>query len=203
MLSPTMDLLVALKTLADEKRLMMLRLMAEREYNVGELAQAIELSEPTTSHHLTKLHGTGFLSLRMDGNKRFYRLNPQRLERFKEAIGSIEVMPDNPKEAQSDNQWIEDLDWSDEDKTILKTFTWDGELLKIPKKKAKFIVILRWMSTLFEPDRLYTEKEISAIIKEKHSDYAMIRRYLVEYGFMRRERGGGDYWLAPEDDTIG
>lgn len=200
MLSPTLDLLAALKTLADERRLLMLRLMAQREYNVGELAQAIELSEPTTSHHLTKLHGTGFLSLRMDGNKRFYRVNEHRLENFKEKIQTIEVLPENPNEGKSDNKWIDELDWSNEDKAVLRSFTWNSELLKIPTKNKKFIVILRWLATLFEEGKHYTEREISDMLKQKHEDYALLRRYLVEYGFMRRERGGGDYWLAPEDE---
>jgi hypothetical protein len=46
----------------------------------------------------------------------------------------------------------------------------------------------------------YTEKQINALLTEVHPDYATLRRSLVEYGFMRRERGGGDYWLTPENE---
>ena len=43
-----------LKTLAHESRLKLLGLLAEREYSVGELAELLDLKEPTVSHHLAK-----------------------------------------------------------------------------------------------------------------------------------------------------
>jgi DNA-binding transcriptional ArsR family regulator len=64
-----------LKVLADENRLTLLRILSEGECTVGALARLVELSEPTVSHHLTRLRATGLVSLRMNGNQRFYRLN--------------------------------------------------------------------------------------------------------------------------------
>ncbi|MBZ0305914.1 MAG: DUF2087 domain-containing protein [Anaerolineae bacterium] len=64
------------------------------------------------------------------------------------------------------------------------------------------LVILRWLATLFEADKLYTEPEINAILKAVYeSDHVTLRRELVDYGYLRRERGGGKYWLAPTDEA--
>ena len=58
------DLLLLLKTLADEQRLTMLGLMSQRECTVTEMAGLLELSEPTISHHVSKMHSAGLLRLR-------------------------------------------------------------------------------------------------------------------------------------------
>ena len=59
------DVLFKLKALADESRLNLIRLLFENERSVGDLAQLIELAEPTVSHHLARLREAGLVSLRM------------------------------------------------------------------------------------------------------------------------------------------
>ncbi len=68
----------------------------------------------------------------------------------------------------------------------LKTFS--------PKEKKK-IVTLRKIAEQFEKDRKYSEKELNSIIKEIYEDFATVRRYLVEYGFMGRTKDCKEYWL--------
>lgn len=68
----------------------------------------------------------------------------------------------------------------------LKTFS--------PKEKKK-IVILKKISEQFERNKRYTEKELNGIIKDIFEDFATIRRYLIEYGFMERTRDCKEYWL--------
>ena len=48
---------------------------------------------------------------------------------------------------------------------------------------------------LFEMNRMYKEKEVNAIIKEVDPDYATLRRYLIDFGFMDRKIDGSQYWL--------
>lgn len=62
-----------------------------------------------------------------------------------------------------------------------------------PKEKKK-IAALRKISEQFEPGRQYTEKEVNAILEGIYPDYATLRRYLVEYGFMARTRDCSAYW---------
>lgn len=195
------DLLALLKAVADENRLTMVGLLKE-ERTVGEMAGVLNLSEPTVSHHVSKLHEAGLLSLRMAGTHRFYRLNQDKLEQFKHYMNEIDSLPPSPEAISEANGWIEKLDWNEADKKVLRDYTNQGKLLQLPVKEKKWLVVLRWIAGLFEPDVRYSEKQINAMITPIHADYATIRRNLVEYGFMRRERGGGDYWLAPEEDLM-
>lgn len=195
------DLLNMLKALADEQRLTMIGLMNEREMTVGELAEKLQLTEPTISHHISKLRSVGLVHLRMAGTQRFYRTNETRIAKFKTYVAEIEQIPTLPEDLTSDESWIDALDWDAADKKVLRDFTINGRLKRLPLKEGKWQVVLRWLATKFQPDRTYTEKEVNAILSEVHSDYATLRRYLVEFGFMRRERGGSSYWLAPENDA--
>jgi hypothetical protein len=193
------DLLALLKTLADEQRLTMVGLMNNQERTVSEMAVLLQLSEPTISHHVSKLHSVGLLNLRMAGNQRFYRINEQRLAVFKSYAAHIESLPAVPQNETSDNAWIDALGWPAEDKKVLRDYTLNGRLTQLPTKEKKWLVVLRWLASRFEPTRRYTEKEVNALLTEVHEDYATMRRNLAEYGFMRRERGGGNYWLAEEE----
>lgn len=194
------DFLNLLKTLAEEQRLMMVRLMSEREYTTTEIAQLLGRTEPTISHHVSKLHSVGLLHLRMAGNQRFYQINSKRLAVFKQYAAEIDQpLQERPKDI-IDNSWIETSPFDEETRKVLRDYTAEGRLVQLPTKEKKWLAILRWLATHFEPGVRYTEKEVNTILTAFHEDYATMRRNLVEYGFMRRERGGGDYWLTPENE---
>jgi len=194
-------LLNMLKPLADENRLRLISLLSQREWTVGDVAQTLDVADSTASYHISKLHSAGLVRLRMAGNHRYYRANEKQVGKLKHYVNQIDTPIQPPRQTESDESWIDALDWDDWEKKVLRTYFVDGRLTKIPSKDKKFMVILRWLVTKFEPDVRYTEKQVNAIIKEIHEDYATIRRYLVGFGFMRRERGGGDYWLTPEDEA--
>ena len=69
---------------------------------------------------------------------------------------------------------------------ILKSFS--------SKEKNK-LVILRTITKQFEPSMKYTEKQVNEILKAIYHDYATIRRYLIEYGFIGRTSDCSEYWL--------
>lgn len=62
-------------------------------------------------------------------------------------------------------------------------------------REKKKIVILKKISERFERDKRYSEKELNNIIKGIYEDFATIRRYLIEYGFMERTNDCKEYWL--------
>lgn len=68
-------------------------------------------------------------------------------------------------------------------------------LRNFPPKEKKKVVILNQIITLFEKGRDYTEREVNAILGEVFADYVTLRRYMIQYGFMERERDGSRYWL--------
>jgi hypothetical protein len=59
---------------------------------------------------------------------------------------------------------------------------------------AKRLVVLNHLANMFEPGERYSEKQVNAVIRELHDDYAALRRYLVDEGFLSRE--AGVYWRS-------
>ena len=189
-----------LKALADDSRLAILRLLNLREYAVNELAQATNLTDPTISHHLSRMREAGLVSLRMAGNQRFYRINPEGLTLFKRLVSEIEFTPPDPALDVSDDRWIAELGWDAQDQQVLKEHTHNGKVTNLPNKLKKTVVILRWVATMFEPGKVYTEPEVNTILKEVYAwDYVSLRRDLIVMGYLEREPGGGKYWLAADE----
>ena len=62
-------------TLADRNRRSILTELSEGERTVGELTEALPISQPAVSQHLKVLKHVGLVSDRAEGTKRIYRLN--------------------------------------------------------------------------------------------------------------------------------
>ena len=71
----------------------------------------------------------------------------------------------------------------------------DGPLLKFDLQEKHKLIVLREIAARFQSDRDYSEREVNEILKTAYEDYAVLRRYLIEYGFMDRESDGSRYWL--------
>jgi predicted transcriptional regulator len=191
-----------LKNLADDTRLYLFRLLNEREYTVSELAEAVKLTEPTVSHHLARLREVGLVTLRTAGNFHYYKVNEAGLAVFKQLAAEIEKLPPSNERQPSDNGWIDALDWAtEEDREILREFTHNGKLTNLPRQQKRLLPILRWLAAKFEMERLYTEREVSAILKDVYAhDFVTLRRELVDFGYLRREMNGTKYWSTGKQD---
>lgn len=62
----------------------------------------------------------------------------------------------------------------------------DGRLHTIPTKHGKLLVVLDFLSQSFEPGVRYPEPQVNQVLAAFHADYAALRRYLVENGFLDR-----------------
>ncbi len=62
------------------------------------------------------------------------------------------------------------------------------------KEKKKLVTLTR-IAEEFVRDRNYSETEVNSILKEIYPDFATLRRYLIEYGFMDRTSDCREYWL--------
>ncbi len=86
--------------------------------------------------------------------------------------------------------------WEDWERKVLDAFL-DGErLIRIPAKRKKRDVVLRWLREEFEPGVEYPEAEVNRILRAHHPDCATLRRELFESGYLRRRGGGGVYWRS-------
>lgn len=62
-------------------------------------------------------------------------------------------------------------------------------------KEKKKIIILKKICEQFERNKQYSEKEVNIILKDIYEDYVLLRRYLIEYGFLDRTNDCKEYWL--------
>lgn len=82
--------------------------------------------------------------------------------------------------------------WTENEARILGRFFSGGRLVEIPSSVRKRRLVLERIAQEFEPGERYAERDINFKIQLIHGDYAAIRRYLVEEGFM--DRADGTYW---------
>jgi len=61
----------------------------------------------------------------------------------------------------------------------------DGRLISIPAKNRKRRVILAWLAEHFRPAQRYPESTVNEVLGRYHSDYAGLRRYLVDEELMQ------------------
>lgn len=73
--------------IAEPRRRHILEFAAGEERSVGEIADALALSQPSVSKHLGVLLGVGLVSARRDGRRTMYRTNPEPLRGVHEWSG--------------------------------------------------------------------------------------------------------------------
>jgi len=82
--------------------------------------------------------------------------------------------------------------WTAEEAEVLRRFFSADRLVGIPSAQSKRRIVLERLATEFEPGMRYTEPEVNFVLQMWHPDYAALRRYLVDEGFM--DRAEGAYW---------
>lgn len=69
----------AFEVLAEPHRRQILDLLRERERPVGELVSHLDLAQPSVSKHLKLLRECGLVEMRVDAQRRLYRLRSEPL----------------------------------------------------------------------------------------------------------------------------
>ena len=65
--------------LAEPSRRRVLDLLLSEEHTVGELVEALDMSQPAVSKHLRVLREAGLVEARVEAQRRVYRLRPEPL----------------------------------------------------------------------------------------------------------------------------
>ena len=170
------------RVLGNESRLKMIGFLANGERSVGELADLLDVKEPTVSHHLAMMKEQGLVTVRAEGNVRIYGLDAHSMEGLSRDVFSRKKLA----------RLVDHEDMDDWEQKILRTFMEDGYIKEIPVKQKKKLVLLRWLLQKFEKDRKYREPEVNEILKHHHEDHTSLRRYLVDFRLMARDKG--IYW---------
>lgn len=183
------QLLHFFQVFSNESRLRLIGHLANGDKSVGELARLLDLKEPTVSHHLAELKGLDLVSARAEGTMRIYHLDAKALETIsKDIFARSNLAALVPKS-----------DLTDEER-VLRTWVKDGRIMEIPVQEKKKQILLRWLARQIDPARRWTEREFSEWLAQFNEDYAFLRRYLVDNGYMARENG--IYWRTPEGDPV-
>jgi predicted transcriptional regulator len=173
------------KALSDASRLKIVGLLAQRPHTVEELAEVLGRSPSTVSHHLQMLTHAGLVSARADGHYYIYSLETEALRGMAQTLLAEGSLP----------RLSEEVDGDAYERKVLASFTDpEGRITSFPAQEKKFLVLVRHVLKAFESGRRYTEKQVNEILSHYSEDTALLRRSLVEYKFMARQGGGGEYW---------
>jgi len=182
----TETLLEFFKAMADESRLRIIGLLASGERSVQGLANALDLKEPTVSHHLAILKRQGLVTARAEGTTRWHALDRAALERLAQRVLQPATLAEPLVQAADD--------W---DARVLAGYVAkDGTLKSIPASRKKRGAVLRWLMLDFESGRRYSEAEINDAIQTHHWDSATLRRELIGHRMLAREKQ--IYWRLPD-----
>jgi biotin operon repressor len=170
------------KALADPTRMRILLLLSRGEMHGQGLAKKLNLSQPTVTHHASKLREAGLIKERRDKNTVYFTLNPELIRQHAEAtVRFIFEKGEGEEEMPELNETLE--------ATVLRNFfAKDGKLRQIPAQYKKKLIVLQMLAEKLEPGRVYPERELNEWIKQYHDDFATIRRELIMHQFMYRER---------------
>ena len=177
------ELLIFFKALADENRLKIVGLLAQRELSTEQLAASLNLTPGTVTHHLNKLAEAGLVRAHTESYYSVYALQAEALHAMAKRLLAEESLPSAAS----------GLDVNAYDRKVVADFSRrDGRFKDIPAQRKKREAILRRILAEFQPGKRYTEKQANAVIEHFHQDTATLRRELIGYGWLKRE--GGVYW---------
>ena len=155
--------LVAL--LAEPDRLKALATVALGANNLPDVAEYAGLQPKAAAKALSRLVSSGLVE---GGSGEGYRV---RYETLREAVRP--AADESEPAEESGNE-------------VVRRFISKGRLLSIPAARSKRLLVLDHLAELFEPGRRYPEPEVNELLGRYHPDYAMLRRYLVDDGFLDR-----------------
>lgn len=177
--------LAFLKALANDSRLKIVGLLAAGPRSVQELAALLELKEPTVSHHLAMLAKIDLVDMKAEGNTHWYRIKETELQRLGRSIFAKDQA--TPELEKSEDAW---------EQRVLGAFLVGDTLKQIPASRKKRWIVLRWLAEKFKPGKKYPESMVNEIIQRHHWDSATLRREMIGYRMLAREKGV--YWREPE-----
>ena len=171
MIDPTGYLRIAL----DPIRLAVLGASAVGAVDAAALAARLKVPAKTVLLAVVKLEEAGLLD-------QDHRLDLETLQRLGSELPTVEGADAS----------VTDGPWSSEESQVLRRFFDGTRLTQIPSQRSKRLVVLERLAQEFEPGLRYAERDVSFTLQLWYPDYAALRRYLVDEGFLTR--ADGFYW---------
>lgn len=172
-----MDNLKLFKVLSDKSRLLILNSLLEESMVVERLASRLGLATSTVSFHLKKLEDAGLVTSEKEQYYRQYSINKEILDQSLKDMVTMDIDPGTAdrEEAYRDK--------------VIHAFFKHGRVVQLPVQKKKRLIVLGEIAKAFKKDKAYEESEVNSILSDYHDDHCTLRRDLVGFGFMTREKG--------------
>jgi len=164
-----------LRVVVDRERLALLGRAAIGPFSVSEFAESSGGDRKKLLLAAAKLRDVGLLNDDHSLNASIF-----------DELGA--QLPDEERAAQE----ILPGDWSNEESNVLNTFVQGTRLISIPTNYTKRRVKLERLVQTFEPGVRYPERQVSFMLQLYYSDYAALRRCMVDDEFLAR--ADGVYW---------
>lgn len=171
----TENRLPLLKLLADETRLSIINILAKEDSYVELIASTLSMTPATVCYHLKKMEQAGLVTT---SRSQFYIIYSLNRDIFDKPLRELVIQPSC--QVDPDEKYRKD---------VIKTFFKYGKLIQIPVQRKKREIVLREIAKSFEFGKEYSEREVSEILKIFNEDYCYLRRSMVEFGFMTRDKG--------------
>ena len=70
------------------------------------------------------------------------------------------------------------------------------KIVRWPKKPSDKETVIKFLSTKFRSNKIYSEEEVNKIITQTHlfNDIALLRRELISRKYLFRKNDGSKYW---------
>ncbi len=169
------------KSLSDMSRLRIVQSLTGGEMYTELLAERLGLTPSTVSFHMKKLEDASLVVSRKEQYYTVYSLNRDVL-----AASLFDVASSEPE--QTDDQQKREKEYR---RKVIDTFFEYGKLKAIPVQRKKKLICYEVIAERFVPGKVYSEKELNAVISPIHEDYCTIRRDMISEGILTRK--GSEY----------
>lgn len=171
------------RALSDITRLKIVFLLKDGELHGQAIAEHLQVSAPTVTHHMAKLREASLVESRRDKNTIYFHLIDQQFIHYAKA--SLNLITNDEHRVLTEDEMENATQYK---LAVLKSFfTPDGKLKHIPAKYKKKLIVLEKIIEAFQVGKSYSEQEVNEIIRRYHDDVATIRREFIMQSFMSRE----------------
>lgn len=163
------DTLEILKVLADESRLKIIGILLKKDSYSEYLAYKLNLSTPTVTYHMNKLKKAGIVKATKIQHYIIYSLNYDIMNMSIEALIKSATTVDDSRTYEE---------------KVIESFFEYGKLKQIPAQQKKREIVMAYIASKFELNKIYSELEVVATLLKIHDDYITIKRDLIGMGFL-------------------
>lgn len=175
----------AVSLLLDPDRLAVAGALAARPMTTDALVEATGRGRRVVLACVGDLRNAGIVAADGDGA---YALDLEALRELAREHAEIEI-PMDPAIGYG---------MTDDEREVLERFFSGRTLREFPSQRSKQLIVLQRIALEFDLGRRYTELEVNEVLLPFSRDWSLLRRNLVDEGFLGREpqAGGNLYWRS-------